>query len=87
MNSYDNSYININRTFRLISLTEKLYYLHTKRILGQNMREGVLLFSYHEMGVNSKNVCLRGAEIFLALLAKNHILHGLIRECVQTFWP
>lgn len=84
----DNRYNHINRTFRLISLTEKLYYLHTKRILGQNVREGILLTkycSYHEMGVNSKNVCLGGADDFWALLAKNHILHDLIRECVQTF--
>lgn len=52
------------------------------------MREGVLLTkycSYHEMGVNSKNVCLGGADNFWALLARNHILHDLIRECLQTF--
>lgn len=80
----ENSYIHINRTFRVISLTEKLCYLHTKRILGQNMREGILLFSYHEMGVGSKNV--GGASHFWALLTKNHILHDLIRDGVQTLW-
>lgn len=52
------------------------------------MREGILLAkycSYHEMGVNSKNVCLGEADNFWASLAENHILHDLIRECVQTF--